>query len=322
MTADDDAVTPAHREEIEVSIVVPVYDNASTLEALYARLVAVLEARRSSFEILFVDDGSRDRSFELIRSLAAADPRVRPIRLTRNFGQAAALCAGLERIRGRVAVTIDADLQNHPEDVPSLLDEIEKGHELVSGVRATREDPMFARAIPSRLTNWLVEWVTGIPLHDVGCGLNAVSRRVARDIAQSGDMRRFLKPLAAILARSVSEVPVHHAPSPKGRSSYTFMALLSLQIDFLTSFSRKPFQVIGLSGVALFLGGFALGLVHLASLLLLGESLGVRIQALLGLAMIFGLQLAVLGLLGEFIVRIYHAQSRPFFVVREEDEDA
>ncbi len=305
----------------DVSVVVPVRDNATTLEALCARTVAVLERRRAAFEIVLVDDGSRDGSWAVIRRLAKADARVRGLRLARNFGQAAALCAGLERMRGEVAVTIDADLQNLPEDIPKLLDAIQEGHDLVSGVRTSREDPTFARRLPSLVTNRVGRWVTGFPLHDIGCGLNALTRRVAQMIGQSGDMRRFLKPLAASYSDSMSEVPVGHAPSSKGRSSYEFMDLLALVIDLFTSFSRKPFQRIGIAGVLLFLAGFGVGLVHIGTLVVTGSSLGLRVQALVILAMIFGLQLAVLGLLGEFIVRVYHGQSRPFFVVRDEGAD-
>jgi glycosyltransferase involved in cell wall biosynthesis len=309
---------PRDEKSVEVSAIVPVFNNATTLEELCRRLVDVLGLAASSFEILLVEDGSGDGSWALIQRLAASDPRMRGIRLARNFGQAAALCAGFERMRGEVAVTIDADLQNFPEDVPLLLAEVRTGHDLVSGVRSSREDPTFARKIPSLLANRLGSWVTGIALRDVGCGLNAVTRRLAESIGRSGDMRRFLKPLAASLADSVAEVSVQHVPSPTGRSSYTFMDLLGLQIDLFTSFSRKPFQRVGLLGVLLFLGGFAGGVLHVGLLVVTGSSLGLRAQALLILAMIFGLQLAVLGLLGEFIVRIYHAQSRPFFLVRQE----
>jgi hypothetical protein len=168
------------------------------------------------------------------------------------------------------------------------------------------------------VANRLVRWVTGRELRDVGCGLNALTRRLTEAIAESGDMRRFLKPLAASLADSIAEIPVRHDPSPGRSSGYTFMDLMALQIDFFTSFSRKPFQRIGLFGVALFGVGFLGGLLHVGLLVVTGSSLGLRAQALLILAMIFGLQLAVLGLLGEFIVRIYHAQTRSFYVVRED----
>lgn len=304
-----------------VSVVVPVYNNARTLEPLCARTIAALEPRGERFEILLVDDGSRDDSWAVIRRLAKCDERVRGVRLARNFGQAAALCAGFERMRGAIAVTIDADLENLPEDVPRLLDAIEQGHDLVSGVRAGRRDPLLSRRVPSQLTNRVARWVTGFPLHDVGCGLNALTRRVAELIARSGDLRRFLKPLAASYADSIAEVPVGHATSARRRSGYDFMELLGLAIDLFASFSRKPFQRIGVAGVLLFLAGFAGAVVYLGALVLTGSGLGLRVQALVTLAMIFGLQLAVLGLLGEFLVRVYHAQSRPFFVVRDEQAD-
>jgi glycosyltransferase involved in cell wall biosynthesis len=299
--------------------VVPVFENAATLDELVRRTVLVLEREALSFELLFVDDGSRDGSWDALERLREADRRVRALRLARNFGQASALSAGFDHARGRTVVTIDADLQLYPEDIPALLAKRREGHDLVSGVRLERADPL-GRLVPSWLFNRLVHSIIGIRLRDYGCGLNALSRELALELSQHGEMRRFLKPLAAMLARSVGEVPVRHAPSPAGRSRYTFMSLVGVQFDFFTSFSRKPFQVVGIAGLVL----FALGLLGgLATLLLYvgpGVSVGSRVQTLVILAMIFGLQLAVLGLLGEFVVRIHHARSEPFYVVREEDD--
>jgi undecaprenyl-phosphate 4-deoxy-4-formamido-L-arabinose transferase len=270
--------------------------------------------------VIYVDDGSRDDSWSVLCGLAAADPRARPIRLARNFGQAAALCAGFDRVRGRMVATIDADLQNLPEDLPLLLAALGQGHDLVSGVRVERSDPWLARMVPSWLFNRLVQWTIGIALRDWGCGLNALSRDLTRQMGRYGEMRRFLKPLAAQLARSIAEVPVRHAKDPSGRSRYTLMSLVGVQLDFFTSFSRKPFQRIGIVGVLLFGVGFAGGLATLVLFFGPGISVGSRVQSLVILAMIFGLQLAVLGLLGEFIVRIFQAQNQPFYVVREGGE--
>jgi hypothetical protein len=310
---------------LDVSVVVPVYDNAPTLRELCARLAAVLEAEGLAFEILCVDDASRDGSWGLLRELRAGDARIRPVQLSRNFGQAAALSAGFDRARGRVVVTIDADLQNLPEDVPLLLAEMKRGHDLVSGVRTLRDDPRLARRLPSWVANRMVQWMVGVPLHDVGCGLNALTRTLARELARYGEMRRFLKPLAASLARSVGEVRVRHAREPgrpAGHSRYSLLSLLSVQLDFFTSFSRKPFQLIGLVGVALLLLGLLAGTVTLGLWLGPGVSVGSRAQTLVILAVLVGSQLAVLGLLGEFIVRIHHAQSQPFYVVRSEADGA
>lgn len=308
-------------EPLDVSVVVPVYENAATLEELHRRIVQALEARGNSFEILFVDDGSRDRSWEVLGKLREADGRVRTYRFARNFGQAAALSAGLERVRGKVAVTIDADLQNLPEDIPSLLDEMDRGYELVSGYRVNRRDPYLSRVLPSRLLNRLVQATIGVRLRDYGCGLNALRRRLCLEMRHHGDMRRFLKPLAVLLAESVSEVPVRHAPDSGRRSRYGFENLVGLQLDFFTSFSRKPFQRIGVVGVLMALVGFLGSLVYVGVLFLLGFSLGVRLQAVLLLGMVLGLQLAVLGLLGEFIVRIYKVtQGQPFYIIREGED--
>jgi undecaprenyl-phosphate 4-deoxy-4-formamido-L-arabinose transferase len=304
-----------------VTIVVPVYNNSETLEDLCQRIVLVMEERDGTFEIIFVDDGSRDDSWEILQKLRQADTRVRALRFVRNFGQPAALCAGLERMKGESVVTIDADLQNFPEDIPKLLDEIERGHDLVSGYRVNRDDPLLGRRLPSRFLNLLVRFVTGVKLRDYGCGLNAARGHVARAIRHHGEMRRFVKPLAILLAGSVSEVPVRHVKRDRGGSAYSFSSLVGVQLDFFTSFSRKPFQVIGLAGLFIFVAGFLGGVAYIV--LRFGADIepGIRVQALLILAMLLGLQLSVLGLLGEFILRVYHlAQGQPLYVVREEDE--
>lgn len=304
-------------EPLDVSVVVPVYDNARTLEELCARLAGALDGAGLRYEVLLVDDGSRDDSWQVLRRLRAADTRLRPVRLARNFGQAAALCAGFERCRGRVVVTIDADLQNFPEDVPGLVAEVDKGHDLVSGYRVLREDPALLRRLPSKLFNRLVRRIAKVELRDIGCGLNAMDARLVREIGAHGEMRRFLKPLAALLADSPIEVPVQHAPPGDG-SRYSLMSLIALHLDFVTSFTRRPFQVIWVAG----LGGFALaflaGLANVVLYVAFDVSLDVRVQSLIVLGMIFGLQLGILGLLGEFLVRSFHAQNQPFFVVRED----
>ncbi|MDP3937708.1 MAG: glycosyltransferase family 2 protein [Deltaproteobacteria bacterium] len=310
----------ADRSAMDVSVVVPVYQNAGTLRELHRRIAKVLDDRDLRFEIIFVDDGSKDGSWDALKALAKEDARVRPLRFVRNFGQAAALSAGFERVQGRVAVTIDADLQNLPEDIPALLDEIDRGYEFVSGYRTEREDHYLFRVLPSRLLNRLVQATIGIPLRDYGCGLNALSRRLALEVRHHGEMRRFLKPLVVMLAESVSEVPVRQGGSGD-RSRYSFSSLVGLQLDFFTGFSRKTFQRIGLFGVLMALAGFLGGLVYVAILFGFGHPLGGRFQALIILAMVLGLQLVVLGLLGEFIVRIYHlTQGQPFYLLREKDE--
>lgn len=312
-----------HRPEdrVDATIVVPVYNNAETLEELCRRTVRTMEERGNTFEIIFVDDGSRDDSWKIIQMLRRADERIRGIRFARNFGQPAALCAGMERMNGEAVVTIDADLQNYPEDIPKLLDEIDRGRDLVSGYRMKRIDPFFWRVIPSRFLNMLVRFVTGVKLRDYGCGLNAARRHVAREIKNHGEMRRFVKPLAVLLADSISEVPVRHEKRSQGGSAYSFSSLVGVQLDFFTSFSRKPFQVIGLTGVVFFVAGFLGAIAYLV--LRVGDVMepSNRAQAFILLAMLLGLQFSVLGLLGEFILRVYHlTQGQAFYVVREEDE--
>ncbi|MBI2567445.1 MAG: glycosyltransferase family 2 protein [Candidatus Schekmanbacteria bacterium] len=304
---------------VYASVVVPVFNNAATLAELHRRIVAVLEARGVTFEILMVDDGSRDESWRVIAALSAQDARLRGLRLARNFGQHAAVCAGLDRIRGAVVLSIDADLQNAPEDFPALLDEFERGFEFVSGYRSFRRDSYFRRVLPSLLLNRLVQRVIHVPLRDYGCGINAVARRLAVEVGRHGEMRRFLKPLLALLADSASEVPVRHLPRGDGKSSYSLTRLLALQLDFFISFTRTPFQLVGATGLLMFAGGAVGGLLYLMILGLLGVSLGPRVQVLLLLVLVIGLQLSVLGLLGEYILRTYHvAQGQPLYVVRDD----
>lgn len=305
----------------DLSVIVPVFNNSATLEELYGRLTKVLEGRGGTYEIIFVDDGSKDGSWEILTKLGTEDARVRAIRFARNYGQAAALGAALERVRGEVAVSIDADLENLPEDIPALLDEIDRGFELVSGYREDRKDSFFVRLIPSRLVNRLIYGMIGVKLRDYGCGLNALRRRLAHELAKHGEMRRFPKPLAAVLADSVSEVPVRHVKRDDSRSGYTLLSLLGVQLDFFTSFSRRPFELIGIVGALLFGLGVLGGFLYLLVLFGFGYSPGVRIQAIVLLGMLLGLQLAILGLLGEFIVRIYKvSQGQHFYTIREGDD--
>lgn len=304
-------------ERPELSVVIPVWNDAENLGELHARLTEVLQALGKAYEMVFVDDGSTDGTFEGLKRLHQADPcHVKVIRFRRNFGQHAALSAGLEYAAGDVMVTMDADLQNAPEDIPTLVAKIEEGHDLVSGWRMSKRESLFTRRVPSYLLNGLVRSMTGIKLHDYTCPLNAVRRSIVREMTGYGELRRFLKPLAAQLAGSIAEVKVSHYPRRRGQSKYRISTLAELGLDFIISFSTRPFQMVAVLGIVLFgLGGIGGGL-YLFWRFVLHTPPNDRVLVLLFLSVFFGLQFIIIGLLGEFVIRLFRiVQHRPFFVI-------
>ena len=210
----------AVRERPALSVVVPVMNEQESLEPLYSRLLGVLEGLGTGYEVIFVDDGSTDGSFEALRRLHEADARVRVIRFSRNFGQTAAFAAGFADARGETIVTLDADLQNDPADIPLLLDKVRQGYDLVSGWRRRRRDPLLTRRLPSRLANRLIGLVTGVRLHDYGCSLKAYRSEVVKELRLYGEMHRFIPALASRMGARITEVPVRHYPRLYGHSKY------------------------------------------------------------------------------------------------------
>jgi glycosyltransferase involved in cell wall biosynthesis len=312
---------------VALSVVVPVYNERENLPALHAELRKTLDALPRGSEIIFVDDGSSDRSDVVLRDLAARDPSVTVLRFRRNFGQTAALSAGFDHARGEVVVTLDADLQNDPADLALLLEKLEEGADVVSGWRRRRRDGFFLRRIPSWLANRLIQRVTGVRLHDFGCTLKAYRRDVVQNIRLYGEMHRFIPALAHWVGAAIAEVPVNHRPRVWGRSKYgisrTLRVLLDLiTIRFLQHFATRPIQVFGRIGL---LSG-SVGLV-ICAWLSLGKFLDPeRYQLLermpmllLGILLIFvGIQFVTLGLLGEMMTRTYHeSQRKPIYILRE-----
>jgi glycosyltransferase involved in cell wall biosynthesis len=293
----------------------PVFNEADNLAEAYAQLTEALQGLR--YELLFVDDGSVDRSYEILAHLHMSDSRVKVVRLAGNYGQHAALSAGIERTKGEVIVSLDADLQCDPHDIPKLLAKIDDGHDVVSGWRLNRQDPLFRR-LPSYLVNKTIGMVTGVRLHDYGCPLKAITAEVARELKYYGEMRRFLGALVVQVGRSVVEVPVRHRFRVVGKSKYSLLRLIGHYLDFIVSFSTRPFQIIGLTGGLLTVLGVVGGTLYFPLRFLTDLPLGSRFQIVVFLAVFFGLQFAVLGLLGEFTTRIYRlVQDKPFFVIRE-----
>ena len=306
-----------------ISVVIPVFDEAENVADLHRELTASLEAHGRPYEVLFVDDGSRDATLARLAEIEAADPRVRVLRLRRNFGQTAAFSAGFDHARGDVVVTSDGDLQNDPADIPRLLARLDEGYDMVCGWRRARHDAA-SKKVPSWFANRLISWATGVHLHDYGCSLKAMRLEVVRGMRLYGEMHRFIPAIASWMGVSVSEVPVNHRPRTRGHSKYglgrTVRVLLDLfTVKFLLEFGTRPSHLFGRWGITSGGRGVAI-LCYLTYVkFYLGESIGGRPLLLVGMGLVlFGVQLVCTGLLAEMLVRIYHeSQGKPTYVVKE-----
>ncbi len=308
----------------DLSVVIPVLNEAENLAPLYSRLIAVLTKTGKSYEIIFVDDGSTDSSFENLRKLQKQDEDLRVIRLRRNFGQSAAFSAGFDCARGDIIVTMDADLQNDPADIPNLLKKLEDGCDVVSGWRINRTDGYLTRQLPSRIANFLISMITEVKLHDYGCSLKAYKREVAKNIKLYGEMHRFIPALASWMGITVGEIPVSHAPRRYGKSKYGIMRAVRVLLDlmtvkFLLGYSTRPIQIFGLLGGIFFSLGLFIGAYLSVLKIFFGHPLRDRPLLLLSiLLVIFGVQLITMGLLGELVVRSYYeSQNKPTYMVKE-----
>lgn len=306
-----------------ISVVIPVYNEEENIPVLHEKLRSVLDRLGDDFEIIYVDDGSTDRTLEILEDLQKNDRHVVVLSLRRNFGQTAAFAAGFDFARGDVIITMDADLQNDPEDIPRLL-ELIKDYDLVSGWRKERKDPFFSRRLPSIIANWLISKVTGVRLHDYGCSLKAYRKDIVKNLRLYGEMHRFIPAVASWYGVKIAEVPVKHHPRFKGRSKYgisrTFKVLLDLvTVKFLQSFSTKPIQFFGSMGLLSSLLGFFILLYLTALKFLKGAAIGGRPLLILGvLLVVVGVQFIGMGLLGEMIVRVYHeSQRKPIYVLKK-----
>jgi glycosyltransferase involved in cell wall biosynthesis len=305
---------------LELSVVVPVFNEVESLPELYDRLVKTLDnVGLQSYELIFVDDGSTDGSFAQLQELATVDARVRVIKFARNFGQHAALSAGMERSTGEIVIFMDADLQNAPEDIPRFIAKIREGADLVSGWRMSRQRVGVTRWLGSYVVNHVMTYSTGVFLHDHGCGYKAITRRVAQEAGRYGHLRRFLVPLLLTLARSVGEVTIADHERRQGRSKYNFLHLFAMTFDFLTAFSMRPFRIVGLAGILGIFIGFLAGSVYVVGRLCFAVPASNHLLAAIILLAFAGMQFTILGLLGEYLVRAYHAaQNLPLYTVEED----
>ncbi len=308
----------------DLSVVVPVRNEAENVRELYRELVDELSRWGRPFEILVIDDGSTDDTFRLLREIQAGEPRLRVIRFRRNFGQTAGFAAGFAHARGRYIVTMDGDLQNDPRDIPALVEMIEDGDDIACGWRKDRKDPFLNRRLPSMIANRVISWATGVRLNDYGCSLKVFRAEVVKPLRLYGEMHRFLPAIASEQGVRISQRPVNHRARVHGRSNYGISRTLRVILDLLTvkfllSYSTRPLQMFGVLGIVMATLGAVIN-AYLAYLRLFGnQSIADRPLLLLGILLIFsGFQLITLGLLAELQIRTYHeSQDKPTYAIRE-----
>ncbi|EKD41888.1 MAG: hypothetical protein ACD_73C00461G0001 [uncultured bacterium] len=309
---------------LDLSIIIPFFNEEENVGELYQRLNEVLPHLGKTYEMIFVDDGSTDKGFETLKKLAQTDPHIRSVRFTRNFGQTAAMSAGFKIARGRIYITMDADNQNDPRDIPKLLEKVKEGFNVVSGWRKDRKDDFISRTLPSRFANWLISTVTGVKLMDYGCTLKAYESQYVDANDLYGEMHRFIPAYAKMAGAKITEVPVNHLPRTKGYSKYgisrTFKVILDLvTVKFLGSFATKPLYLFGglgmiLNAMAIVTGGAVLYQKYF-------NDVFAHKNPLLLLAVFFsvlGVMLIMMGLIAELLVRTYHeSQGKTIYIVKE-----
>jgi glycosyltransferase involved in cell wall biosynthesis len=312
------------RQEIwDLSVVIPVFNEVENLEELHAQITASCRDLGKRSEIIYVDDGSQDDSFAVLRKIQKLDPNVRLIRLRKNFGQTAALSAGFDHARGEVIITLDADLQNDPQDFGLLLAKLDEGFDLVNGWRVKRKDKFFTRRVPSAIANWLISLITKVKLHDYGCTLKAFRKDVAKNINLYGEMHRFIPAIASHMGVKIAEIEVNHRPRKHGKSKYTMFRTVRVILDLLTvkfllSYSTRPLQIFGLFGLLSGLVGGGLGFWIFIQRLLQQAPANRPLTWLAILLLMVGFQFISLGLLAEIMVRAYHESlEKRIYYIRE-----
>jgi len=309
---------------MRLSVVIPVYNEEETLELLFEALSTALSDQTYTWQVVFVDDGSSDSSLAILERLAQDDPEhFIIVALRRNFGQTAAIAAGIDNAQGRIITLMDADMQNDPADIPMLLEKIDEGYDVVSGWRIKRQDTFVTRTFPSRMANGLISWVTGVKLHDYGCTLKAYRREVLTGFRLYGEMHRFIPAYAGYVGAKILEVPVRHHPRRFGKTKYGLERTLKVVLDlftvkFLISYSHKPLYLFGGAGMGL----MSLSILTLIFLMIrrLAQGVSVFLSPLFPTALMFmvmGFQSILMGFIAELLVRTYHeAQSKPTYTLR------
>lgn len=309
---------------MDLSVIIPVFNEAKNIPILLKELKEVLEPSEYSYEILCVDDGSQDETFNILKEAVSQWNFLKVVRLRKNFGQTAALSAGFDLAEGDIIITMDGDLQNDPRDIPALVKQIKEGYDLVSGWREKRQDPFFSRRLPSMIANKIISWVTGVNLHDYGCTLKAFKKDVAKHIRLYGEMHRFIPAIASWIGVTIAEIPVNHRSRKFGRSKYGISRTIRVVLDlitvkFLLTYSTRPIHVFGLWGFLAGLAGLGLAAYLTIQRLFFAIPLANRPILLLAILMIFiGIQFISMGLLGELQVRTYHeSQGKPIYYIKE-----
>lgn len=318
MPRDDTSRTPAAAPTVDgrVSVVLPVFNERENIPTLHRRLQATMESCGRPFEIWYVDDGSSDGSLELLRALAAGDPHVGVVELTRNFGQHAAVLAGFAASTGSVVVTLDADLQNPPEEIPTLLAKIDEGYEVVGGWREERHDPLFRR-LASKAINQMTSVAVGVTMKDYGCMLRAYRRSIVGQILDCDERSSFIPALANSLAKRTTEIEVGHSDRFGGTSKYGILKLLRLTFDLLTGFSLLPIQFVSVAGILVAAAGMAFGVFLFVRRLFVGPEVEGVFTLFAILFVFIGLLILAVGMVGEYVGRIYlEVRRRPTYRIR------
>jgi glycosyltransferase involved in cell wall biosynthesis len=320
-------VLPHTPPEVDVSIVLPVYNEAGNLKQLIPEISAALRGMERSYEILAVDDGSSDESVTVLRALKVDEPHLRIVRFRRNFGQTPAFAAGFDLAQGRWIITMDADGQNDPVDIPRLLALAEEeGYDIVSGWRKDRKEPLLTRRLPSMMANRMIAKSTGVDIHDYGCSLKVYHWQVAKNVNLYGELHRFIPALASYMGVRVAEVPVNDRPRQYGRSKYNLTRTVRVFLDlftvyFLLNYMGRPIQLFGLAGLLSGGAGVLLGLYLTLYKFITGADIGTRpLLWLAVLLIIVGVQFVMMGLLGELLIRTYYeVQDKPIYFIRAEE---
>ncbi|HEX54914.1 MAG: glycosyltransferase [Candidatus Altiarchaeales archaeon] len=291
---------------VEISIIIPVFNEERNLPELYSELTRVLEKIKKDYEIIFVDDGSTDNSFQVLKEIREKDERVKIIKFRRNFGKSAALSQGFKRAHGEIIFTLDADLQDNPEEIPKFLRKIDQGYDLVVGWRFRRKDPI-TKKLPSRIFNFLTSLITGIKIHDFNCCFKAFRREVAKNIKVYGELHRYIPVLAFWKGYRIAEIKIEHRPRRYGRSKYGIMRLIKgfldlITVKFLITYAKRPLHFFGIIGFLSLIIGFFIGLYLLYVKYILNQLIGDRPLLLLSVLLVLvGLQFIFMGLIGEMI---------------------
>ena len=305
-----------------ISVVIPIFNEGENISPLYQELKAVMEKLGAEYEVIFVDDGSDDASNEILQRLAQGNKRIKVIQFRKNFGQTAAIAAGVEHAQGEIIVTMDGDRQNDPQDIPRLLEQLEQGYDVASGWRKNRKDPFLSKKFPSAVANRLISWLTRVRLHDYGCTLKAYRRDILKDVRLYGEMHRFIPAYASWVGARITELEVAHHPRKHGKSKYGLSRTSSIILDlitilFLQRYSTKPIRLFGGAGMTLFVLGIFTGLFVLFRRIIWG---GVWISPMILISFLFitmGVMFVLLGLIAEIIIRTYHeSQGKPIYAIK------